>query len=106
MFAQTLHLASFRFAHRRIVPDHIPGHEGLFGTTSTLGLLVALLFPFRCNQWLHLRPKVPLPTGYDRFGAPWSFCEKPAQPTQTERLAYLTQHSAQRASSIAFHQPQ
>lgn len=53
------------FAHRRIVPDHIPGHEGLFGATSTLGLLVALLFPFRCNQWLHLRPKVPLPTGYD-----------------------------------------
>jgi len=103
---QSFHFSSFRFAHRQIVPNHIPGHEGLFGTPSTLGLLLALLFPFRCHQRLHLSTKLSLPTSHDRSRLPRGDREKSTQPTQTERLAYLTQHSAQRSPALAFHQPQ
>src|SRR5712692_959371 len=106
VLAQSLHLVSFRFAHRRIVPDHIPGHEGLFGTASTLGFKLALPIAFRIHQRLHLCAKVLLPPGHNRFLRPRGFREKPAQPTQTGSLAHLTQQSRERAPSFAFHQPQ
>src|SRR5579863_427622 len=106
VFAHSFHLVPFRLAHGRIIPNHIPGHEGLFGTASTLELTCALLLAFGFHLRLHLRAKVLQPDGHQCLLHPRGFREKSAQPTQTRRLTHLAQDPAQCALAIALHQPQ
>jgi hypothetical protein len=104
--AQSLHLSPFRFAHRRIVPDYIPGHRGLFGTASTLELVLTLLLTFRFYQRLHLCTEMLQPDDDQRLLHPRGFREKPAQPTQAGRITHFAQHSRKGALPFALHQPQ
>src|SRR6266699_775721 len=106
VFAQSFHLAPFRLAHRRIIPDDIPGHEGLFGTTSMLELTFALLLAFDFHLRLHQGAKMLKTDDHQCLLQPRGFREKSAQPTQTRRLTDLAQDSAQRALAIALQQPQ
>ncbi len=106
MLAQTFHLAPFRFAHGRVIPNDIPGHEGLFPATSALGLSLALLFSFDFHQRLHLFPEMLQPDDDQRFLNPRGDREKPAQSTQAGRLSNLAHDPPQRALAFALQQPQ
>ncbi|MGB8348387.1 MAG: hypothetical protein WCD86_26130 [Ktedonobacteraceae bacterium] len=94
------------FAHRRIVPDQIPGHGGLFGTASALGLSASLVLAFGFHQRLHLCAKMLQPDDDQCFLHPRGFREKPAQSTQTGGLTHLAQDAAQRALALTLQQPQ
>jgi hypothetical protein len=103
--APSVHRASFRFPHRHIVPTHLAAHEGFFATASTPGLPLTLLLAFGLHHRLPLFANVPLPAYHQRFYRPGRIREKPAQPTQTGRRAYVTQQSGPRAPPFALHQP-
>src|SRR5712692_659887 len=102
---QPFHLLALRLVHRRVVPDQIPCHDGLLGTASMLGLLLALSLQLCCHLRLHRLAKVPQPAFCHGFGFPGRFGEKAAQPCQARSRADLTQQATQGAPAFTLHQP-
>ena len=103
---QPFHLLAFRFAHRRVIEGHIPGHEGLLGTASTLGLKLALTVSFRLHQRPHLLAEVREPASHQFLLRSRGLREIPAQSSQTGIRSHFSQQSRQRSSSFTLHQPQ
>jgi hypothetical protein len=106
VFAYPFHFLTFWFGHRRIIPNHIPGHQGLLGTTTTLRLVLTLSLPFGFYCQFHLLTKALEPLLYQFLLGPGSLRQKPAQSGQTRLGPHHSQQSRQCPSSFTHHQPQ
>jgi hypothetical protein len=92
-------------SHRRVVSDQIPGHEGLFGTTSPFGLGQTLARLLGGHLRLHLLPKLLEPLLSHLLFVPGRSRQKATHPGQTRRLAHLSQQLREHPSAFAQHQP-
>ncbi len=106
MHPQSLHLLAFGLVHRRVIPNQIPCHDGLFGTTSMLCLPLALSLLFCCDLGLHHLMKVSQPTFYQRCCFPRGFRQKTAQSCQTWSIGNPAHQSRERSRAFTQHQPQ
>src|SRR5439155_6258570 len=70
MLPQPLHLLALGLLHRGVVPEQIPCHDGLLGTASMLGALLALSLELCCHLRLHRLAKVPQPAFGHGFSLP------------------------------------
>src|SRR5258708_38393922 len=106
MQPQSFHLPAFGLVHRRVIPNQIPCHDGLFGTTSMLCLPLALSLLFCCDLGLHHLMKVSQPTFYQRCCFPRGFRQKTAQSCQTWSIGNPAHQSRERSRAFTQHQPQ
>lgn len=103
VFAQSFHLAAFRLGHRRVISNHIPGHQGLLGTASTLGPLALLTVPLGFDGQLHLFAEVCQPACHQLLLRPRGLRQKPTRgrpdspalpPLATVSRAFVVLHTA------------